>query len=270
MRHPLPVLVALLAVPPAGAQTPPAAADKNTVTAEAVEVIRARPDQAKLYFTVLVKNPDAVTATDESGEQTKQFVDAIDKLKLKGVKAAGLSQRLNRVETQNRNVANAPFVPEFHAARSVVVTVTDPDPDKLPGLVEKVQQEAAKQGVGGDGPGNATYNGFNYERNSPVRVTYSRRDGWDEETVGALGKATKKALARAEAMAAGAGLKLGEVLSIGEPATTIGSQTIYNYANYSSGVGNTSTAADAQDEFTDGELVRKVRVRVVVAVSAGR
>jgi uncharacterized protein YggE len=250
------------------AQTPPAAPERGTVTAEATEVIRARPDQAKLYFTVVVKNPDAATSVDENAEQAKQFLAAIDKLQLKGVKAVGMPQRVNRVESQNRLGNNNAFVPEFHAARGVVVSVSAPDADKLAGLVEKVQQEAAKQGVGGEGGAGATYNGFGYERSAPVRIAYSLKGGWDDLITPALGTATKKAVARAEAMAAGAGLKLGEVVSISEPVTAIGSQTIYNYANsgISSGVGNTGGAADSQDEFVEGELIRRVRVRVVVEV----
>lgn len=267
MRPLFPILVALLSAPVLFAQST-VTAEKSTITAEAVEVMRAKPDQAKLYFTILIRNNDATTAGDENTEQTKQFADAIDKLKLKGVKASGFSQRLNRVEIQNRMGGNPNpiFVPEYHAARTVVVSATDPDPDRLQTMVEKVQQEAAKQGVGGE-TGGASYNGMNYERNAAVRVVYSRRDGWDDQTTEALKKATKKALTRAEAMAAGAGLKVGEVVSIGEPGGAVPqSQTIYNYSNYSSGVGNTASAADSQDEFTDGELVRRVRVRVVVAV----
>ena len=256
-------LVVLLFATTAGAQTP-AAIDKGTVTAEAVEVVRVKPDLAKLYFTVIVKNGDATIATDENTEQSKAFAEGIHKLDLAGVKVASQPLRVNRVETQNRlgGGNNIPFIPEYHAVRTVLVTVSSKDADKMRVNLEKVQQEAAKQGVSGE-TGNASYNGMAYERNAPVRLVYARQDGWDDDTVVALGKATKRAIQRAEAMATGAGLKMGEVLSVSEP-TTIGPQTVYNYAGtYVS----SAQTADPQDEYLDGELVRKVRVRVVVAVS---
>ena len=255
----------LVCAPIAFAQSPTAPViERGTVTAEAVEVIRARPDLAKLYFTVLVKNGDPVTASDENGEQSKQFSEAITKLSLAGVKVVDQPMRVNRVEAQNRNVGNAPFIQEYHAVRTVVVSVSNKDTDKLRTVMEKVQQEAAKQGVSGEA-GNASYNGMGYERNAPVKVVYGRETGWDDDTVSALSKATKRALQRAEAMATGAGLKLGEIVSIGEP-TQPGpqTQTIYNYAGSPASSG--ASTADTQDELIDGELVRKVRVRVVVAV----
>jgi hypothetical protein len=174
---------------------------------------------------------------------------------------------VTRVETQNRNVPNAAFTAEYHAARTVLVSVTAKDADKLFAAVEKVQTEAARQGVAGESSGNANYNGFTYERNAPVRVVYARDGGWEADTAKALAAATKKAVARAEAMAEGAGLKAGEVVSIGEPSVAvIGNQTIYNYAGVSGMVAAGGQVADPQDEFVDGELVRKVRVRVVMTV----
>jgi uncharacterized protein YggE len=263
MRIPLPAVVLLFA-PVALAQSP--LPEKGTVTAEATEVVRGKPDLAKLYFHVLVKNADATTATDEAAEQAKQFTAALDKLGLSGVKVSALPQRVTRVETQNRNVPNAVFNPEYHAARTVLVSVTAKDPDKLFAAVEKVQAEAARQGVAGESSGNASYNGFTYERNAPVRVVFARDGGWEADTAKALAAATKKAVARAAAMAEGAGLKAGEVVSIGEPpAAVIGTQTIYNYAGVS-GAAVAGMVADPQDEFVDGELVRKVRVRVVMTV----
>lgn len=255
----------LLCAPVSFAQTPTSPTiEKGTVAAEAVEVVRAKPDLAKLYFTVVVKNGDATTASDENTEQSKQFTEALGKLQLAGVKVIDQPLRVNRVETQNRmGIANSPFIQEFHAVRTVAVTVSNKDTDKLRTAMEKVQQEAAKQNVSGE-TGSASYNGMSYERNAPVKVVFARETGWEDDTVTALGKATKRALQRAEAMATGAGLKLGEVLSIGEPTQPVPqTQTIYNYAGSTTGG---AVAADTQDELIDGELVRKVRVRVVVAV----
>ena len=62
---------------PAFAQTTPPPVIPGTVTAEAVEVVRVKPDQAKVYVTAASRNADAVTASDEAGEQAKKFADTV-------------------------------------------------------------------------------------------------------------------------------------------------------------------------------------------------
>jgi uncharacterized protein YggE len=255
------LLAALPAV--AAAQTPA----KPTVSAEATEVLRAKPDTARLVFTVASRNADADTASADTDTLVTQFTDALTKLKLTGVKATPDPLRVDRVElTNNRGIAG-PGVGEFNAVRAVVVTATDADPAKLSALVEKVQKEAAKQNVGGE-MGPASYNGFQYEKNGGVKVAYTRaEDGWEEATNAAAAKATQRAMKKAEALAAGAGLKLGELVSVGEvPADApraaipvVGSGT----AVFGGGSANPGVTADTLDALVDGELVRKVRVRVV-------
>lgn len=254
------LLAALPVAAIAQSPTPPA---HGTVTAEATEVVRAKPDRARLSYTVTFRNGEATAATDENEAMTKEFVESIDKLKLKGVKAVGGALRVDKVETQALNGINQQFIPQYNAARQVVVTVADADPAALLATVDKVQQAAAKLGISGE-PGNSSYNGRAYERVAAGKVTYSREDGWDELSTAALTKATKRATQRAEAMAAGAGLKLGEVVSIGEPDGPQ-SVTTYNYAG--SGTSGVSQAADALEVYVDGELVRKIRVRVVYATT---
>lgn len=258
MRVPATALL-LAALPLAAVAQSPTTPAPGTVTAEATEVVRARPDRARLSYTVSYRNGEATAATDENEAMTKEFVETIDKLKLKGVKAVGGAVRVDKVETQALNGINQQFVPQYNAVRSVVVTVADADTAALLAAVDKVQVAAAKLGVGGE-MGNSSYNGRAYERVGSVKVTYSREDGWDDLSAAALTKATRRARERAEAMAAGAGLKLGEVVSIGEPDGPQ-SVTTYNYAG--SGTSGVSQAADAQEVYVDGELVRKIRVRVV-------
>lgn len=260
------LLCGLLALPPvATAQTPA----KPTVAAEATEVIRAKPDTARVVFTVAVRNADADTASTDTDTLVTQFTDALTKLKLTGVKATPDPLRVDRIElTNNRGIAG-PGVGEFNAVRTVVVTVTDADPAKLVTLLEKVQKEAAKQNVGGE-MGPASYNGFQYEKNGGVKVAYTRaEDGWEEASTAAVAKATQRAMKKAEALAAGAGLKLGDLVSVGEVpadapratsplvATTTGSSA------YGGGTANPGVTADTLDSFIDGELVRRVKVRVV-------
>jgi uncharacterized protein YggE len=255
------------ALPAALAQTPA----KPTITAEAVEAVRVKPDSARIVYAVSARNADSDTATTDNDTATQAFVDAIGKLKLGGVKAAADPLRIDKVELANNRGVAAPGVGEFNAVRAIVVTATEADPAKLTGLVEKVQKEAAKQGVGGElGP--ASYNGMQYERSGGVKVAYSRSEaGWDEATSTAVTQATKRAMERAKALAAGAGLTLGELVSVGEVPTDAPKAaappvtTTYASTPYLGGAINPGVTADALDTFVDGELVRKVKVRVVYA-----
>lgn len=262
------LLCGLAAVLPAAVAQTPA---KPTITAEATEVVKAKPDTARIAFTVAVRNSDTDAATGDNDTATQAFVDAITKLKLAGVKVSPDPLRIDKVELAN-NRGGGPGVGEFNAVRAIVVTATDADPAKLATLVDKVQREAAKQGVGGE-MGPASYNGMQYERNGGVKVAYTRAEGgWDEATTAAVAQATKRAMQRAEAMAKGAGLALGDLVSVGEVSEAprlVVPAPVVNTNVYSSPPGggnlNASVSADTLDTYVDGELVRKVKVRVVYA-----
>lgn len=255
----------LLAVLPAAvtAQSPV----KPTVSAEATEVVRAKPDTARMVFTVAVRNADADTASADTDTLVSQFTDAVTKLKLNGVKVSPDPLRVDRVELTNNRGLAGPGVGEFNAVRAIVVTAADTDPAKLAALVEKVQKEAAKQNVGGE-MGPSSYNGFQYERNGGVKVAYTRAEaGWEEATNAAVAKATQRAIKKAEALAAGAGLKLGDLVSVGEvPADALRAAVPVvgsGVSVFGGGPANPGVTADTLDSFVDGELVRRVKVRVV-------
>lgn len=265
--HRLAALALLLAPVVAPAQTSPA---PGTVTADATETVRMKPDQARVVLTARVRSPDAATAADEAAEQTKKFAEAVDKLKLKGVKVSTAPLQTAKGAEDNSGgvrvigpggVGGAVPPKEVQATREVVVTVTDADFAALSEAVEKVQREAFAAGLSG-AKANTGYSPFGATDGERIRVTYHRKDGADDATTAALGKATKRATVRAEAIASGLGMKLGAVVSAGEveavePASPASSRiSIY---------GGDSTEA-TKDDLVDGELVRTVRVRVVYSV----
>ncbi len=255
-------LVAIAALAPAQVVGP---ADRGTITAEATESVRLKPDLAKLYLKVETKNPDATAAYDESIEQVKQFTDAIEKMKLKGIKTLAQAQRTQRVEIDNRNVAPGNVGPrttiEYRVTRSISLTVTDANFDSLSASIEKIQLEASKAGVSGE-YAISTYNYTVYgnERSNPIRVVFAKKDGWDDLLTPAIEKATARAKSKAEAMARGAGLKPGDVFSITEITNPSYVQS------YNPNINNQSPT-EGEDEFADGEILRKVRVRVSISSS---
>ena len=262
----LAALALLVAPVVALAQTPA----PGTVTADATETVRMKPDQARIVLTARTRSPDAAMAADEATEQTKKFAEAVDKLKLKGVKvttaplqtAKGAEDSTGGVRVIQPGGPGAAIPPkEVQATREVVVTVSEADFTALADAVEKVQREAYAAGLSG-AKANTGYNPFGGSDGEKIKVTYHRKEGGDELTTAALAKATKKATARAEAIASGLGMKLGAVVSAGEVDTVEPAATATRINLYGG-----DPAEATKDDLVDGELVRTVRVRVVYAVA---
>jgi hypothetical protein len=258
----LAALALLLAPVVALAQTPP----PSTVTADATETVRMKPDVARVVIQARAKNAEPNLAADESGELAKKFAEAVDKLKLKGAKVVVAPVQTARVGEENNNgvIVRGPGgggpapQKDVQATREVVVTIAEADFAALSEAVEKVQKEAYASGLGG-AKVNTGYNPFGGGESERVKVTYLRKDGVDELTTPALAKATKKATARAEAIATGLGMKLGAVVSAGEVETA----DTATPANPRISLYGGETVETTKDDLVDGELVRTVRVRVV-------
>lgn len=259
----LTVLALLAAAPLALAQTPPAPTPGN-ISVDAVEVVRQKPDMVKLYMKVEARNEDAKVAADEAADEAKKMADGLGKLKVDGMTVATLQQRTIRSEVLGRGGVpggGVQGVVDYRVIKPLVVSVTASDADKFTAAVEKVQVEAFKLGLVSDlANDNYSYTPGGQEKNSPFRAVYGRKAGWEELTPAALEKATKKARAKAEALAAGSGVKLGDVVSVTETSGYSGSSGYNPY-------GTVATPAEPEDELVDGELVRKIRVRVVFATS---
>lgn len=257
--------LALLLVPVALAQSP----TPGTVTADATEVVRVKPDQARIVLFARTKSPDASAASDETAEQAKKFTEAVEKLRLKGAKVSAAPLQTTKGAEDNSGGVRVigPGGPggvvapkEVQATREVTVVVSDADFAALADAVEKVQREALAAGLSGAKGGNV-YSPYGSE-GEKVKVTYHRKDGSDEATAAALSKATKRATARAEAIASGLGLKLGAVVSAGEVDPVADAPSAARIIYYG---GDSSDSA--KDELVDGELVKTVRVRVVFNVT---
>lgn len=256
--------IALLLTLPllAPAQTPVAAGPPGNISVEAVEVVRQKPDTVKLFMKVEARNAESAAATDEATDEAKKVLEGLGKVKLPGVTIAAQPHRTVRIETMPpRGGPGVQGAVEFRVIKPITVTVSEADYDKFTAAVEKVQAEAFKLGLVPDLLSDTfTYNSSSgqQEKNSPFRAVYSRKGGWDDLTGPALEKATKKARAKAEALAAGAGVTLGGVSSVNEVTAYAASPSYNPY-------GSAATAGDPEDELSEGELLRKVRVRVVFA-----
>lgn len=269
MRSRVVLLATFALAVPAFAQTPPPPVVPGTVTAEATEVVRVKPDQAKVYVTAASRNADPSAATDEAGELAKKFADGVTRLKVKGLKAAADPVKVAKLVDERSVVLRGgggfggpggAAAMEVQASQQLVITITDADPKALVEAVEKVQREAIKEGLTGAAAEGSLSTRYTSDM---VKVAYLKQDGIDDLLAAALGKATKKASARADAIAGGLGLKLGAVVSAeelpsgGDPASALVT---------TSALSRGTSAVSPSAELVEGELVRTVRVRVVYAV----
>jgi uncharacterized protein YggE len=259
------------AVAPVGsAQTP------ITVTAEAVVSVSIKPDQAKIYLNVDSKAGDASSAVEVATAARKELVAAIEKLGVKGASLTTLPQKITKDRANPANFGivapgGAPAQPpaeSYSISQMVICTVSEADPISLGAAVEKITHLAAGQGITGDKAQADTnvYNPFGGSTKNGARVAYSSKSGWDDALTAGLIKATDKALKNAKVMAKAAELKLEGVISVEEvpePAPAHNESANANPYVRLLGIGGGSAA---EEEYADGELTRKVRVRVKVAV----
>jgi uncharacterized protein YggE len=235
------------------AQTP------STVTTEAVATVRVKPDHAKIYLNLDAKAGEANGSVENSLAARKELIAAIDKLGLKNAKAIIQPQRISKDREVSELFPNAPvkqIIETYETNQQVIYTVTDHDPAKLTDAIEKIAKAAANLGVSGDS-GRYIDDNIRMRRmilggTGGLRIVYESKTGWDDAMLAGMTQATEKAVRQANALARGAGLKVIDVLKIediteGEPMTG-------------------QRRDNSEEDMVDGELVRKVRVRVKVSL----
>ncbi|MCS6987265.1 MAG: SIMPL domain-containing protein [Sphingomonadaceae bacterium] len=181
----LPILAAaLLWALPVTAETPP----RLTVTAQAS--VKARPDMATIGAGVVTQAPDAGAALAANGERMGRVVSA---LKRAGVADRDIRTAQVTVQPQYRyGDGRRPQITGYEATNSVTVRLRD-----LARVGPVIQALVAEGANRIDGPA------FGIDRPEPLL---------DQ----ARAEAVRRARARAEVLAAAAGVKLGRVLEITE------------------------------------------------------
>lgn len=240
------------------------AAEPITLTAEAVEVVKLKPDVAKIYLNVESKDASAEEAAKANADARKRLVDAVEKAGAKGLKAVALQQKITKDRDNSNRVFRAvgpggpivqpPPAESYTVNQPMTFIVTEADPEKLLGAVEKVLQAAASVGVTGE----SNNNDYRYspygETRSGGRVVYEVKGGWDAAVSDALAKATVRAVLNARSLAKGAGLNVLRVQAVEDVSDgPVNSEPGVRY--YPGG----------DEPVSDGiELTRRVKVRVKV------
>lgn len=159
-----------------------AVAQQPTVTAEATELVRVKPDSARVYLTVETRHANADTSADDHADAVKRAVDDLKGLRLKGVTVTPQQSLSARVD------GAGPRSAVYVNASTLRIAVADLSPEQLTETVTKVQQEAGKLGLGGT-----------------PQVAFEKKDGWDEAVAPAIAKATRRAVQKAELLATAPG-----------------------------------------------------------------
>jgi hypothetical protein len=162
----------------------------HTVTVSGSSVVTSKPDEAVISLGVQTQ---AQTATDALSQNAAKMNDVIDAIKGLGIDAADISTDSVDLSPQTNN--NGTQVIGYVAQNSVSVTVHDLS--KAGSVIDKA-----------NAAGSNIVNGISFQvsQNNPALTA-------------ALTDAVKDAKSRADAMAAGAGATVGDVISITDQST---------------------------------------------------
>jgi uncharacterized protein YggE len=261
------ILSACLMAAPAFAQT-----REVGLSAEATETIRLQPDTAKIYFVIETKDPNVDTATEANVKLKKDLTDALEKLAVKGLTTKATQKTVSKESQRNFNGIiggggpgggpPVPVVENVSVSTPIILTLSNADSAKLIETVEKILQSAATLGISGPSANDNQfgYNPFNQVTSGKARVVYSTKAGWDDSTDAALAKATARAKAKATSLAKGAGVTLGDLITVQEQPE--GSPADGGFSPY---IGRGGRYTE-EPGLVDGELVKTIRVRVTYAV----
>lgn len=202
------------------------------VTVSGEGEVRAEPDIAVVTVGVTHTDPDAQTAMDEVSRRLAAVIAAARSLGVEGrdIQTTGLS--LSPIYRQRRSGEETPEIEAFRASNSVSLTVRD-----LP-RASRVLDAALAAGAN-------TIGGLRFGLSDPERLRLE-----------ALAAAVRNAEARAQTMAAAAGVTLTGVVSIQEESISVPPRPAADFARAAPAV------AAPEVPVEPGEMVIRVRVRV--------
>lgn len=167
---------------------------RRTIQATGTATVRVHPDRARVFFGVQSFAPSVKQARAQNAAQTKQVNAALNALKIPDLKmkSANLTVELVQSEPDNR----VPKIVGYLVTNRFTVLVQHNDAAQLGPLASRVLDTALENGA-----------------NQVEQITFFRENPEDAKRT-ALRKAVEDARANAEAMAAGAGKKVLDVLTL--------------------------------------------------------
>ena len=176
---------------PGRAAEPAAAKSPHTITAKGAATVTGKPDSARVYFGVQTSGATVGGAREENAHVVGKIQEALVALKLADVKARTTDSNVSvKFDRDDRHIVG------YEVGQSFTVLLKDEDPEKLAATAQRVLDTGLKNGV--------NYGGF---------IEFFKADN-AELRRRAMSQAVEDAFANAQAYAAGAKVKIAEVVEI--------------------------------------------------------
>jgi uncharacterized protein YggE len=190
-------------------QAPGAAADvvkeKRTITTSGSATLKVKPDAARVFFGVQTAAKTIEEARKQNGSRSRKVIDALRALGIPDLKLKTADINVEIIYERQQDELRLPRILGYKVANSFTALVKDKDAVRLGANASRLLDTALESGA-----------------NSVQQIVAFREDEADIGRQG-LKKAVEAALANADAIAAGAGVRVrGTFMLQGQPEYTYG------------------------------------------------
>jgi uncharacterized protein YggE len=190
-------------------QAPGAATDagkeKRTITTAGAATLKVKPDAARVFFGVQTAGKTIQEARTENNKRSRKVIDALLALNIPDLKLKTANINVEIVYERQQDELHLPRVLGYKVTNSFTALVKDKDSVRLGANASRMLDTALENGA-----------------NSVQQIVAFREDEIEIRRQG-LSKAVEAALANADAIAAGAKVKIRDTFSLqGQPEYTYG------------------------------------------------
>lgn len=174
--------------------------EKRAIHTSGSATVRAKPDSARVFFSVITLAPSIREARADNGARVKKVLEALHDLKIPDLKMKSSDVNVELVQSRHDH-DTLPKVIGYRVTNSFTVLVQNNDAEKLGSEASRVLDTALEKGV-----------------NHVQQIVFFKKD-LAEARRQALSKAVEDATTNARALAVGAKVNLTDTISIsGQPA----------------------------------------------------
>lgn len=174
--------------------------EKRLVHTSGTATVRAKPDSARVFFSVITLAPSIREARTDNGAKVKKVIDALTELKIPDLKMKSSDVNVELVHARTDH-DSLPRVIGYRVTNSFTVLVQHNDAEKLASQASRVLDTALEKGV-----------------NTVQQISFFKKD-LTEARRQAFTKAVEDATSNARALAVGAKVNITDTISIsGQPA----------------------------------------------------
>lgn len=177
---------------------------ERRIDASGTATIAVKPDAARVFFAVQSIAPAIRAAREDNQSKVQKVIEALRALKIPDLKMKTSDVNVELLHSRH-NEDRLPQIIGFRITTSFTVLVSADDPDKLSAAAGRVLDTGLENGV-----------------NIMQQIVFLKQDTTAVQQQ-ALSKAVENALANARALAAGAGVKIQETITVnGQPQISWG------------------------------------------------